>query len=308
MSAGLTVTIMQGGNSSEREVSLASGAAVAKALRECGCRVHQVDPCYDEWSIPEGTDCVFLALHGTYGEDGIVQARLRELGLAYTGSDPESSSMAFDKVLSKKRFIECGVPTLPFSVIESVDAPIPPDMGLPLVIKPARQGSSVGVHLVDSEYEWREALADTLRYDSVALIEPKIVGREMTVAVMDGRALPVVEIRPKTGSYDYTNKYTKGATDYLCPAPIDDDMTERLQSIGLKANNVLGCRDYSRVDLMLGNDGQAWVLEVNTLPGMTETSLLPKAAAAAGMDYCGLCMKMVELAVSRNRVRSGVAG
>jgi D-alanine-D-alanine ligase len=168
-----------------------------------------------------------------------------------------------------------------------------------VVIKPVRQGSSVGLQFVERVAEWPEALAEALRYDTQVLVEEKIVGRETTVGVLDGKALPIVEIRPKAGAYDYRNKYTTGATEYLCPAPLDETTSQRVQEAGLSAFKAVGARDYARVDVMVRATGEPVVLEVNTLPGMTETSLLPKAAAAAGIGYAELCERMVKLAYHR---------
>ncbi len=296
----LAITVMLGGPSAEREVSLRSGAAVAKALRSLGHRVHELDPREPAWALPEGTQVVFLVLHGTYGEDGTVQRRLEELGVPYTGCGPEASRVAFDKFLSKQRFAEAGIPTARFTVVDSSTASWPRGWNPPLVLKPLRQGSSVGLQFVERVVDWNHALAEALRYDSQALVEEKIAGRESTVGILGGQPLPVVEVRPRTGSYDYQNKYTPGNTEYLCPAPFDEATTARIQAAGLGAFVAIGGRDYGRVDVMVRPSGEPVVLEVNTLPGMTETSLLPKAAAAAGMSYAGLCQKMVDLALARS--------
>jgi D-alanine-D-alanine ligase len=299
MSRKLNITVMLGGPSAEREVSLRSGAAVAKALRSLGHDVAEVDPKDGQFDLPAGTDVVFLALHGTYGEDGTVQRRLDELGAVYTGCDAESSRVAFDKVLTKKRCVATGVPTAEFLVVNSEKAPLPKGWCPPLVVKPVRQGSSVGLQFVEQAGDWPRALAEALKHDSEVLIEAKIAGRETTVGILGGEALPLVEVRPKAGSYDYRNKYTAGCTEYFCPADIDATTTRRIQDAGLGAFQAVGGRDYARVDVMVRPDGTPLVLEVNTLPGMTETSLLPKAAAAAGLDYAQLCQRMVELALKR---------
>lgn len=298
MNGRLTITVMRGGPSAEREVSLRTGAAVARALRSRGHTVHELDPQPGRWRLPAGTDVVFLALHGTYGEDGTVQEELDALGVPYTGCDAAASRVAFDKVLTKQRCAAAGVPTPRSFVADSPSAPWPAGWEPPLVIKPVRQGSSVGLQFLNHRREWPAALAEALRFDSEALIEERIVGRETTVGILDDRALPVVEVRPRQGAYDYHSKYTPGETEYFCPAPFDDDTTRRIQEAGWGAFRAVGGRDYARVDVM-ARDGQPFVLEVNTLPGMTETSLLPKAAAAAGMDYATLCERMVELALRR---------
>ncbi|HEY5345594.1 MAG TPA: D-alanine--D-alanine ligase [Verrucomicrobiae bacterium] len=299
MSRKLNITVMLGGPSAEREVSLRSGAAVAAALRSLGHQVFEIDPKNGGFVLPEKTDVVFLALHGTYGEDGTVQKQLDELGVAYTGCDVEASRIAFDKVLTKQSCIEAAVPTAKFVTVQSVAADFPENLLPPLVVKPARQGSSVGLQFVERAEDWQNALAEALKFDSEVLVEEKIVGRETTVGILGGKVLPVVEVRPKAGSYDYANKYTPGNTEYFCPADFDAATTQRIQAAALGAFQAIGGRDYARVDVMVRADGSPVVLEVNTLPGMTETSLLPKAAAAAGMNYATLCQRMIDLALER---------
>jgi D-alanine-D-alanine ligase len=295
------ITVLLGGFSAERAVSLKSGAAVADALRSLGHDVRELDPPDESWSLPAGTDLVFLALHGTYGEDGAVQQRLEELGVPYTGCGPEASRIAFDKVITKQRCIDAGIPTARFLVFDSPGASWPMGWQPPVVLKPVRQGSSVGLQIVERVADWSQALSEALRYDAQVLMEERIVGRETTVGILDGRALPVVEVRPKQGAYDYANKYTVGATEYACPAAFDPPVSQAIQAAGLGAFNAVGGRDYGRVDVMVRANGEPVVLEVNTLPGMTETSLLPKAAAAAGLSYAELCQRMVELALRRRK-------
>jgi D-alanine-D-alanine ligase len=299
MSDRFKITVMLGGPSAEREVSLRSGAAVAKALRSLGHEVTEVDPKDGQFDLPGETDVVFLVLHGTYGEDGTVQQRLDRLGALYTGCDAEASRIAFDKVLTKQRCQAAGVPTAAFLVVNSARAPLPKAFQPPLVAKPVRQGSSVGLQFVERPGDWPAALAEALKFDSEVLVEEKIAGRETTVGILGGEALPVVEVRPKTGSYDYKNKYTTGRTEYFCPADFDTATTGRIQAAALGAFRAVGGRDYARVDVMVRPNGEPVVLEVNTLPGMTETSLLPKAAAAAGLNYAQLCQRMVDLALKR---------
>ena len=326
MSRKLNITVMLGGPSAEREVSLRSGAAVAAALRLRGHEVDELDPKTPDWILPPKTDVVFLALHGTYGEDGTVQKQLDFLGVPYTGCDAEASRIAFDKVLTKQKCIAAGVPTARFFTANSPTAALPKDFPLPLVVKPSRQGSSVGLQFVNRAEDWPAALAESLKFDTEVLVEEKIVGRETTVGILGGKILPVVEVRPRAGSYDYKNKYTVGATEYFCPADFDAATTQHIQDAAFGAFAAIGGRDYARVDVMVREVGQASslpcseaetqhkredgqarclphcepvVLEVNTLPGMTETSLLPKAAAAAGMNYAELCQRMVDLALAR---------
>ena len=291
---------MLGGSSAERKVSLRSGAGVAQALRSLGHTVTELDPEKLDWILPPEMDAVFLALHGTYGEDGTVQAQLEKLGVPYTGCDAEASRIAFDKVQTKQRCVAAGVPTAKFLVVESSKTPWPLGWQPPLVVKPVRQGSSVGLQFVERVADWPGALAEALRYDSQVLVEEKIVGREVTVGILDGLALPVVEVRPKSGRYDERSKYTAGETEYFCPADFDAATTKRIQAAALGAFHAVGGRDYSRVDVMVRPNGEPVVLEVNTLPGMTETSLLPKAAAAAGIGYAELCQRMIDLALKRN--------
>ena len=298
----LNITIMLGGPSAEREVSLRSGAGVVKALRSLGHQVNELDPQNPDWKLPEGTEVVFLALHGTYGEDGTVQQRLEELGMVYTGSDPEASRIGFDKYLTKQRCVAAGIPTARYLLIESLTASWPMGWDPPVVLKPARQGSSVGLQFVERVSDWSTALAEAMRHDSRVLLEEKIAGRECTVGILADEPLPVVEVRPKSPIYDYQTKYSVGSTDYFCPAPFDAAMTARIQAAGLGAFKAIGGRDYSRVDIIVQPNGELVVLEVNTLPGMTEISVLPKAAAVAGLSYPQLCQRMVELALQRKHV------
>ncbi len=303
MSGKLNIAVMAGGPSAERAVSLRSGAAVAAALRSLGHAVNELDPQTADWDLPAKTDVVFLALHGTYGEDGTVQNQLDRRGVPYTGCDAEASRLAFDKVLTKQCCLAAGVPTAKYLVVNSASAGFPDNLPLPLVVKPVRQGSSVGLQFVERPADWPAALAESLKFDSAVLVEEKIIGRETTVGILGGNVLPVVEVRPKAGSYDYQNKYTAGATEYFCPADFAAATTGRIQAAALGAFRAIGGRDYARVDVMVRPDGSPVVLEVNTLPGMTETSLLPKAAAAAGMNYARLCQRMVDLALARKTAR-----
>lgn len=299
MSGSLNIAVMLGGPSAERDVSLRSGAGVANALRSLGHHVTEVDPQDGTFQLPKGTDAVFLALHGTYGEDGTVQEQLEKLGVPYTGCGPEASRIAFDKVLTKERLVAAGIPTARYVVIESDKMAWPMGWEPPVVVKPVRQGSSVGLQFVDRVADWAAALRESFRYDSQLIAEERILGRETTVGILDGRALPVVEVRPKSGAYDYRNKYTAGNTEYFCPAPFDEATTRAIQEAALGAFRVVGGRDYARVDVMVRENGAPVVLEANTLPGMTPTSLLPKAALAAGITYAELCQRMIDLALAR---------
>jgi D-alanine-D-alanine ligase len=302
MNRKLNIAVMLGGPSAEREVSLRSGTAVAKALRSLGHKVVEIDPQNREFDLPGGTEVVFLVLHGTYGEDGTVQRQLEKLGAVYTGCDAEASRIAFNKVLTKQRCLEAGIPTAKYLVVNSLKTPWPRDWQPPLVVKPVRQGSSVGLQFVERVEDWQNALAEALKFDSEILVEEKIIGYETTVGILGDGPLPVVEVRPKVGSYNYRNKYTAGCTDYFCPAPFDEATTRRIQDAACGAFKAVGGRDYARVDVMVRASGEPVVLEVNTLPGMTETSLLPKAAVAAGLNYAQLCQHIVNLALKRERV------
>lgn len=299
MGGKFNITVMLGGPSAEREVSLRSGAAVAKALRALGHDVRELDPSAASWSLPPKTDVVFLALHGTYGEDGTVQEQLEKLRVPYTGCDPEASRIAFDKVLTKQKCLAANVPTAKFEVFDSEDSSWPIGWKPPVILKPVRQGSSVGLQFVERVENWHAALAEALRFDSQVLMEEKIVGRETTVGILNGKPLPVVEVKVKQGEFDYKNKYTPGASEHFCPADFDAATTKRIQDAALGAFHAIGGRDYARVDVMVRANGDPIVLEVNTLPGMTETSLLPDAAKAAGIGYEQLCQKMIELALKR---------
>lgn len=295
----LKITVMLGGPSAEREVSLRSGASVAAALRARGHEVLELDPQSPGWTVPAGTDVVFLALHGTYGEDGRVQAELEKQGVLYTGCGPEASRIGFDKALTKQRCVAAGVPTARFLVVESATAPWPEGWPPPVVLKPVCQGSSVGLHFVERVSDWRAALVEALQHDARVLVEEKITGRECTVGILGEQILPLVEVRPKTGIYDYQTKYANGTTEYLCPAPFGEATTERARVAALGAFRAIGGRDYARVDVIIQPDGSPVVLEINTLPGMTETSLLPMGAQAMGLTFGDLCQRMVDLALAR---------
>lgn len=296
------LAVLMGGPSAEREVSLRSGAAAAQALREAGYEVSEIvveDPYFD---IPADTDLVFLALHGTFGEDGQVQDILAARRLPYTGANAATSRIAFDKEKTKEKFREHGIVTPEGQLVQRVEEIKLP---LPLFIKPNAQGSSVGTHPVLKEKDLAPALADALKFDSTALVERFIQGRELTVGILGDEALPIIEIRPLDGFYDYTNKYTKGRTEYFCPADLPAEITARIQEQALAANRAIGNPVYSRIDFLLEKTGDAYCLEVNTIPGMTATSLLPKAAAAVGISFPQLCHRIVELSWnSRHEERS----
>jgi len=291
---GRRLVVLKGGPGAEREVSLRSGEAVARALRTRGAIVEEIEVTGTDISIPEGTDLVFNLIHGTFGEDGGLQEVLDSHGIRYTGEGAEESRTAFDKILTKKALVRAGVPTPRHEILTEGGNPTLP---LPVVIKAPRQGSSVGVHLVHTESAIVPAISDCLRHGPEILVEELVKGRELTVGVLGETVLPVVEIRPGEGFYDYANKYTKGATEYLVPAPLSPEETKAVQAVALAAVRALGLKVYSRVDVLLPPEGPT-VLEINTIPGMTETSLLPTAADAAGMAFAPLCLRIAELSLA----------
>jgi D-alanine-D-alanine ligase len=291
----IKVAVLYGGTSSEREVSLRSGTAVAKALATAGCKVTEIDVTGPDFTVPRGIEVVFPVLHGTFGEDGALQQILEDKGVPYVGSGVLASYNAFDKVRAKQVFTSEGIPTPAYEILLRHGArhfALP----LPVFVKPARQGSSVGAHRVFQESEIDPALEDAFQYDELVLIEEFIEGRELTVGFVGDDPLPIVEIKPLDGWYDYTNKYTKGKTEYIAPADLPAAPARAVQFAARRAHRALGCRHLSRVDVLLGRDGLPQVIEVNTIPGFTETSLLPKAAQAAGISFEQLCLRLVELA------------
>ena len=306
-SSKLKIAVLMGGFSSEREVSLNSGRRVSEALRSLGCTVAEVDVRDENFSIPPDMDVVFVALHGTWGEDGAVQSILEKRGVAFTGSDSKTSRLAFDKIAAKKVFREHGLATPRDVVLEKQSfngsGPVVEFSG-PCVVKPSREGSSIGIRIVQKKSEMKDALTLAFGRDDMVLVEEYIAGRELTVGILEDRALPVIEIRPKSGWFDYKNKYTEGATDEIVPAQIDAALAKRVQDDALKAHRVLGCRDLSRSDFRVDDSGKHWLLEVNTIPGMTATSLLPRAAAADGITFPQLCMALVEQASKRRGIHA----
>jgi D-alanine-D-alanine ligase len=293
-----------GGPGSERDVSFATGKGVANALRSLGAEVDEVDVKGPDFELPDGVDLAFIALHGTFGEDGQVQRILEQRGVAYTGDGVAESELAFDKIRSKEAFRQHGVTTPYWQVAALGQRPTIP---IPFVIKAPRQGSTVGVHIIRNEREIDAAMTDAAKYGSELLIEKFIPARELTIGILGDQALPILEIIPKGGFYDFTNKYpflnpgAGGGAEHVCPAKIPDDQTRAIQDLAVRAHRALGLRVYSRVDIMLPEEGEATVLEVNTIPGMTEASLLPEAAAAAGIGYAELCARIIELSQQRSR-------
>jgi len=287
------VGVLMGGPSSEREVSLRSGAAVAKGLRAYGYDVDEIVVNGRDVDVPSGVEAVFIALHGEFGEDGKVQKILRSRGIAYTGSGPEASRDSFDKEITKRILVQNGISTPNHEVVSRSEER---SLNFPLVVKPTCQGSSIGVHRVRSIEEWDNAARDVISYGGRMLLEEFINGRELTVGVVGEEVLPVVEIRAPGSWYDYEAKYTSGKTEYLVPAPLENDCSDKCKDLAIKTFRALGCRGLGRIDMLLAQDGGVYVLELNSIPGFTETSLLPKAAAIAGMDFPVLCGRIMEMA------------
>ncbi len=296
------VAVMYGGFSSEREVSLDTGAAVTAALQSRNIDAIGWDPAERDMIefVAADFDRVWIALHGPGGEDGAVQGMLQWLNVPYTGSDILASSVAMDKVLSKHLFKTAGISTPDYVVIESSgDAKLAADeFGFPLVIKPAGQGSSVGMSKVFAADELQAAVDLALSFGGPALAERCIVGNESTVAILQGQALPSIRIETPRVFYDYRAKYESDNTRYFCPGTDDPALEQRFHDLAIGAYDVLGCSGWGRVDFMTGNDGEPQVLEVNTIPGMTSHSLVPMAAKVAGIDFAELCWRILETSMS----------
>jgi D-alanine-D-alanine ligase len=296
------IAVLMGGPGSERDVSLATGRGVSKALRSLGADVVDVDVRDEDFQLPKDVDLAFLTIHGTFGEDGTLQKILEDRGVSYTGEGIEGSRSAFDKSLTKEKFRAHNVVTPEWEVIEVGQRPKIP---VPLVVKPPCQGSTVGVVIVKNESELDSAIKEAGKYDRKLLIEKFVSGRELTIGILGDQALPILEIIPKGGFYDFTNKYpflnpqAGGGAEHVCPARIDEKKTAEIQELALRAFRALGLQVYGRVDVILSDSGEPFVLEVNTIPGMTEASLLPEAAAAAGIGYVDLCARIIELSRAR---------
>ena len=295
------IAVLMGGPGSERDVSLASGKAVLKALLGLGLDAEGVDVTSTEVNLPEGTDLAFNVIHGTFGEDGQLQAALEKLGVPYTGAGVESSRRAFDKNLAKAAFTAAGVPTPKSEIIDVSNGVKLPSFPVPFVVKAPCQGSSVGVHIVKDPAKAMAAMEDAAKYGNEILVEEFVSGYELTVTILDDQPYPIVHIIPPEGEYDFSSKYPwlsggKGS-QYVCPADIGERATKAVQAAALAAHRSLGVEVYSRVDVLLDEQGRPFVLEANTIPGMTETSLLPKSAAAAGISFPELCKLIAELSL-----------
>lgn len=339
----MNIAVVYGGISTERNVSIAGGRAVVKALRSKGHNVIAIDPAlgadkerqaenlisnieavttndelskYSARSIIEcvnsdlfdNIDCAFLVLHGKYGEDGMIQSLLELRGIPYTGSNVRASALAMDKITSKYIFAANGIVTPAWELLHPQDAEdeefindLKKTLGKNIVIKPSDQGSAIGLSIIQNGYntEIADAIKFVNQYSNHILAERYIEGRELTVAIIDQEAMPVVEIIPDEGTYDYKHKYSKGHTQYVCPAEIPDDVADFVQNMALAAHNAIGCSCFSRIDFRLDHDMQPFCLEVNTLPGFTETSLVPMAAKANGIEFPDLCEQLIDIAAKK---------
>lgn len=287
------VAVLMGGPSSERDVSIRSGTAVTAGLREAGYDAKPVVLTGRRVRLPPGTQAVFIALHGEFGEDGGVQALLRARGVPYTGSDPAASAASFDKRQCKRILDARGIPTPRWEVLRRGQ---PRTVPLPVVTKPPRQGSSIGIATARTRAAFPGAMKESLKYDTEVLVEAFVPGHELTVGLVDGEPLPVIEIVPKGGFYGFKQKYTKGQTQYIGPAKIAAKRAARCRELARATHEALGCRGLGRVDFRMTPAGDLFVLEMNSIPGFTETSLLPKAAAAAGIGFGALCARIMETA------------
>lgn len=305
----IRVAVLMGGPSEEHEVSLKSGQGAVEALRQRGYAAEPV-------AIPrqitieeactlvrramhrQGADVVFIALHGAFGEDGAIQQLCESLHVAYTGSDPSASRLGMDKIASRQRFADVGLDVPRWRLVNPGEVDHAPIKGLsyPLVIKPSAQGSSIGVSLVKHPHELAAAVREAARHGPQVIAEAFVPGRELTVGVLGEVVLPVVEVIPKRAFFDFTAKYTAGMTEYRVPAFLNPEIAHRVQETGRRAHEALGCRHFSRTDLILNEAQMPVVLEVNTIPGLTPTSLLPKAAACVGISYGALCEQLVMMA------------
>ncbi len=294
------VAVLLGGPSNEREVSLMSGGAVLAALRERGVDAHAFDPAQRPLAelVRDKFQRVFIALHGRFGEDGTVQGALEVMGIPYTGSGVLASALALDKMRTKQIWRSVGVPTAAFFEMHSADdaAEVLKTLGAPVMVKPVREGSTLGITKASDEASLREAYRVAVQCDPIVMAESFIAGRELTVAVLDGRALPIIHIEAPDGNYDYQNKYFTNTVKKHCPAALKPGLTEAIQADTLKAFKALDCRGCARADVMLRDDGAYFFLEINTSPGMTDHSLVPIAAKQVGIAFPDLCVRILSLA------------
>jgi D-alanine-D-alanine ligase len=285
------IAVMMGGLSREREISLKTGKAILRALTEKGYHAISIDVGRDiaDVLMKEKIECAFLALHGRFGEDGTVQGMLELMRIPYTGSGVLASALALHKIMAKKVFLCENIPTPPFEVLGRKEVEKnslrTSSLSLPVVVKPAREGSTIGVSIVKKDEDLLPALKEAGKYDDEILVEKFMEGKEITVGILEDLPLPIIEIVPRSGFYNYHSKYTKGETQYLIPAPMAREKYLYAQEISFKAFKALGCSGCARVDLMADAEENPFVIDVNTMPGMTETSLLPKAASYAGIPF-----------------------
>ena len=297
------IGVLAGGSSSERDISLKSGKAVFNAFIKEGLNAVFIDVKEDNFAFlidQSRIDVAFIALHGKFGEDGTVQHILSEKGIFYTGSGPEASRMALDKVASKKRLSGENLKT-PEYIVTELGKEIPA-IWFPCVVKPQHEGSSIGLTVVPSEERLSAAVDRAFNYGNHVIIEKFIEGREITVGILEDRALPVIEIVPEGRCYDFNAKYQSANTKYIVPAEIDEDTFKRAQETAVNAHKALGCEEFSRVDMRLSSRDELFILEVNTIPGLTERSLLPMAAKAAGLSFSELCVKILLGAIRKEKV------
>jgi D-alanine-D-alanine ligase len=292
------VGVFLGGESSEREVSLRTGGAAVEALRRKGYDVVAIDIAGDWLGAirDSGVGVALIALHGRFGEDGCIQGALELARIPYTGSGVTASSLSMSKALAKRVVAAAGVPVAPDALYDgkSLEGAALPPFGLPLVVKPEREGSSVGVRVVRTLDEWPGALAEAAKFDCRVLVEAYVAGREITVGVINGRVLPAIEVRPKSGVYDYHSKYTAGETEYVIPVPMAQDILDRAAAFTRSAAEALGLRGPARIDYRVDASGRLFFLEANTIPGMTATSLLPKAARFDGLEFDDLVEEILD--------------
>lgn len=299
MDKNTKICVIYGGMGAEREVSLKTGKNMADALLKNFPNTHLVDADYTlaEKLVNLKPDICVLALHGTYGEDGCIQGMLEMMGIPYTGSGVAASAVAFDKLLAKQNFTDYGLNTPKYVIVNKGDKKAP---FIPCVVKAARQGSSIGVTIVHDEKDYEAAVQEAFKYDNKVICEEFVEGKELTIPVMDGTAFPPIWIRPKKGFYNYENKYTAGMTDYLLDTGLSPARIRTLKKLAVKAYNAIGCRSMARIDF-IATDKKFYVIEVNTVPGMTATSLVPKSASKLGISFEEIVKKIAESAALDNK-------
>lgn len=300
------IGVLMGGASSERGISLKSGHAVYNAIKSSRLDTIAIDikteNVRENISLIKSKkiDCAFIALHGRFGEDGQIQAILETLKIAYSGSGVKASRLAMDKIASLRIFERSGLNIPAYQVVrKNTNLKIREELGLPFVVKPATHGSSIGLSIIDKKGDLEKAVNFANLFDKRVIIQEYIKGRELTAGILDEEALPIIEIIPKKSFFDYEAKYKEGMADYIIPAKLPKRCAGMIQKAALSAHKLLGCSGCSRVDIILSEDNTPYILEINTIPGFTSTSLLPKAAKAAGIDFNALCLKLIRLAYEK---------